>query len=198
MEMTSKEDFIRVYDNALSTEFCNGAINYFEWCLANNKTWNRTEATANYKKDTSTSLNPVNTQDILFSSDNLGHLTAEFNDVFWNTLWPDYAAQFDTLNSFDRMSIFTYKIQKTLPGGGYHIWHSEQGSAVCNKRVAVYTLYLNDVLEGGETEFLYQNTRVPPKQGRLCIFPAAYTHTHRGNPPLRAPKYLMTGWIEFA
>jgi len=39
--------------------------------------------------------------------------------------------------------------------------------------------------------------RVKPKQGTLLIWPAAFTHTHRGNPPLSNVKYITTGWIEF-
>jgi hypothetical protein len=58
-------------------------------------------------------------------------------------------------------------------------------------------IYLNDVEEGGETEFLYQKRRVQAKQGRLVMWPAAYTHTHRGNPPLSGDKYALTGWLEF-
>jgi hypothetical protein len=64
-------------------------------------------------------------------------------------------------------------------------------------RVLVFTLYLNDVEEGGETEFLYLSKRVQPKTGRMVIWPAGFTHTHRGNPPLKGDKYIITGWVEF-
>ena len=57
-------------------------------------------------------------------------------------------------------------------------------------------LYLNSVTEGGETEFLYQKRRIKPQQGRLVIFPAGFTHTHRGNPPLSGDKYILTSWVE--
>ena len=58
-------------------------------------------------------------------------------------------------------------------------------------------VYLNDVEEGGETEFLYQSVRVPPVQGRFICWPAGWTHIHRGNPPLKGVKYALTGWINF-
>jgi len=58
-------------------------------------------------------------------------------------------------------------------------------------------LYLNDVEEGGETEFLYVKRRVSAKKGRFVLWPAGFTHTHRGNPPLSGEKYIMTGWVEF-
>ena len=57
--------------------------------------------------------------------------------------------------------------------------------------------YLNDVEEGGETEFLYQSKRVESKKGRIVICPSGFTHTHRGNPPLKGNKYMINGWIEF-
>jgi len=57
-------------------------------------------------------------------------------------------------------------------------------------------VFLNDVDEGGETEFLYQNKRIAPKKGRMVIWPSSFTHTHRGNPPLSGSKYIITGWIE--
>tara|TARA_B110000977_G_C10900447_1_gene425065 strand:- start:544 stop:753 length:210 start_codon:yes stop_codon:yes gene_type:complete len=49
---------------------------------------------------------------------------------------------------------------------------------------------------GGETEFLYQSMRVEPKVGQLTIWPAAFTHKHRGNPPLEGRKTYITGWFD--
>ena len=190
------EDFIRVYDNAVSRQFCQGVIEYFEWCYANNRTWERQEATALVKKDTSSSLNPQNQLDIRFNNEHLSGYIKEFNDAFWNQAYSSYRQEFDSLSNYERHTIVTYKVQKTLPGGGYHIWHCENGTIDTARRIAVYTLYLNDVIGGGETEFLYQHERVEAKEGRLVIFPAGYTHPHRGNPPLKGSKYIMTGWIE--
>ena len=56
-------------------------------------------------------------------------------------------------------------------------------------------VYLNDVEEGGETEFLHQSVRVKPKKGRIVIWPAAFPYVHRGNQPLSGEKYLLTSWI---
>jgi len=60
-------------------------------------------------------------------------------------------------------------------------------------------LYLNDVPEGeGETEFLHQGIRCQPKRGSLVLFPAFFTHTHRGNPVFTTDKYIATGWMLWA
>tara|TARA_R110000803_G_scaffold2472_11_gene8445 strand:+ start:1488 stop:2165 length:678 start_codon:yes stop_codon:yes gene_type:complete len=88
------------------------------------------------------------------------------------------------------------KIQETKPSGGYHVWHAEQCSME-PERAVVFTVYLNDIKKGGETEFLDQSYRLSPKQGTLCLFPASYTHLHRGNPPLKKTKYIITGWIVY-
>mgnify|MGYP003387948413 CR=1 FL=1 len=93
---------------------------------------------------------------------------------------------------------YNVKMQRTSPGGGYHVWHCEQGEAVNSRRLLVWMIYMNDVSEGGETEFLNQATRVQPKAGRLVIWPAAWPWQHRGNPPLKEDKYVCTGWWYFA
>lgn len=191
-----QENFIRVYDNIVSREFCQGVIEYFEWCVENNRVWERLESTSLNKKDLSTTINPQTQVDISFSRSHLGGYLQEFNSAFWDVAYKEYTKEFDILNTFEKHSILSYKVQKTLPGGGYHVWHAENGSMHLAGRIGVYILYLNDVSSGGETEFLYLSERVQPKESRLLIFPAGYTHTHRGNPPLRGAKYIMTGWIE--
>lgn len=55
-------------------------------------------------------------------------------------------------------------------------------------------MYLNTIEEGGETEFLYCNKRIKAERGRLIVFPAAFTHTHRGNPPIGKDKYIISSW----
>ena len=89
------------------------------------------------------------------------------------------------------------QLQKTMPSQGYHVWHSERGCVSSSSRVLAWTLYLNDVEDGGETEFLYQSKRIEPKTGKLVIWPATFTHTHRGNPPLKGDKYIATGWYRY-
>ena len=64
----------------------------------------------------------------------------------------------------------------------------------CAGRMLVWTIYLNDVLEGGETEFLYHSERHKAEEGKIVIFPANYMCAHRGNPPLSNTKYILTGW----
>lgn len=85
--------------------------------------------------------------------------------------------------------------------GGYPYWHSEispNAKTTDNlHRVLLWTVYLNDDFDEGETEFLYQNRKIVPRTGSLLIAPAGFTHTHRGNKPKKRNKYIATSWVLF-
>jgi len=83
--------------------------------------------------------------------------------------------------------------------GNYNYWHCEvYPEAPHNEalhRSLLFMFYLNDVAEGGQTEFYYQNRAIRPKAGRMVIAPAYFTHTHRGCTPVSNDKYILTSWI---
>ena len=78
-------------------------------------------------------------------------------------------------------------------GEGYHFWHCENAAMKARNRILAFMVYLNDVTEGGETEFLYQKCRFKPEKNTMLVWPAQFTHVHRGNPPLSNDKYIITG-----
>ena len=91
-----------------------------------------------------------------------------------------------------------YAIQRTLPGEFYH-WHIDGGSHEFSQRQLVAVWYLNDVPgPGGETEFLFQNIKIKPLQGKLLLFPPFWTHEHRGAVLNAGIKYIATTWVVFA
>ncbi len=107
----------------------------------------------------------------------------------------EYIAQYGSLRHKSFYSNFN-KVQKTPPGGGYHVWHDELGESVQHAdRSLVWMLYLNNDFKGGETEFLYQKRRLTPEPGTIVIWPAQWTHQHKGNMVLEGNKYIVTGWI---
>jgi hypothetical protein len=192
--MEIQNNGIAVIDNAYSYEYCQKLIAFFKWSQDNHRTWDRRqEATESIKKDESCKLNG---SDFTYGTEH-SPLMGEFNQHFFDTHYKNYTDHFSVLNDMNRHGIISYKIQKTMPSEGYHVWHCEIDNHDRARRLGVYILYLNDVEEGGETEFLYLSQRVKPKTGRLLLFPAGYVHTHRGNPPLSGEKYIMTGWMEF-
>jgi hypothetical protein len=108
-----------------------------------------------------------------------------------------YTDKFKHSTDFGGIGITTkIKIQAYKPNEAFYGWHSERGPSEL-KRVLVFMTYLNDVTDGGETEFLYQNIKIAPKKGRTLIWPADWTHTHRGITSPTQDKYIITGWINF-
>ena len=85
--------------------------------------------------------------------------------------------------------------------GGYPYWHCElyprDPQAETLHRHLLWTIYLNDGFDAGETEFMFQGRKVAPRTGDLLIAPTAFTHTHRGNRPEGGDKFIATSWILF-
>ena len=108
-----------------------------------------------------------------------------------------YSNEFATLKNID-LNCNIIKMQKISSGGGYHVWHSEQGNGEQANRGLVYMLYLNTLPPeaNGETEFLYQQRRINPVENTMVLWPAGFTHAHRGNPVYGDnTKYIVTGWF---
>ena len=122
------------------------------------------------------------------------YYTEYFFQVLWEKVIPLYQDKFSILNQTP-LAGEELKMKRIKPGGGFHTWHYE-GLGEYSKRKLVCQLYLNDIPNAGETEFLYQNKRINAKEGRLLVFPADWTHTHRGNPPIgTSNKYIITTWL---
>jgi len=92
-----------------------------------------------------------------------------------------------------------FKIQRYNPKEGYFYLHCENDGypGQIQKRVLSWMIYLNDVKDGGYTEFPYQNKKIQPRCGDIIIWPAYFTHPHRGIKSNTQTKYIVTGWCEF-
>ena len=197
MEKTfSINNFIGVYDNYITKEECNRAIKLYEDQNKFNNTINRIDGEQS---------------PILLKQDKQFFANPEKLDIWWKELelmifnfdvaWKHYLKNTGAADAYgmalDSFKFTNLKIQKTLKTEGYHVWHVEHAKGYDNeKRAFVFSIYLNDVEEGGETEFLYFSKRVKPKTGRIVIWPAGFPYVHRGNPPLSGDgKYILTSWM---
>ena len=105
----------------------------------------------------------------------------------------------DRLFQFEPVNMQKY----TKQTGGYPYWHSEHFPHPSDQnqrslhRVLLWLIYLNEVEQGGETEFLYQQTKLKPTTGSLVLAPCGFTHTHCGHPPISGDKYVLASWVGF-
>ena len=176
--------FIQVYKNSLSDEVCNSLIKYM-------------------KNEASTYIGRTSSGIDLKVKDSLDCWVKDKDLI--NEL--DKSLHTNMLNYYDTFSIegdykkYT-KVDKYLmhsfkkPHQGYHDWHMDRTFIKKNKSKQLVSMwYLNDVEEGGETEFLYQELKIKPERGTQIIFPADWTHTHKGNKPISNDKYIVNQWV---
>ena len=175
-------DFIEVYENAVPERLCKSIIETFENCVKSGYVcWPGESASGKMSRE-----------DLAIPLDLIRLDEARDLNSYLDSALQKYFSEYAGINMV--LSSIRIKVQKTKVGGGYHDWHHEKSDAHTAGRVLVWSVYLNDVAEGGETEFLYQHKRFKPTLGTLMIWPAQFTHTHRGNPPLSGEKYIVTGW----
>ncbi|WP_053981084.1 2OG-Fe(II) oxygenase [Marinagarivorans algicola] len=220
-------DFIRVYNGALSSEFCDDFIDMFEQSphLKQGLTSGGIDLAKKNSKDLylNTHANyakPLRHIQTVTAHHLLNYLEEHFFILIGafglKVYHPNTGAPVDlTVDNFAEVGKPQLRIlmgqllrlgdiqaQKyTIDQGGYPYWHSEvypqAGHNEALHRILLFMFYLNDVEDGGETEFFYQQRKIEPKKGNMVIAPAYFTHTHRGCIPKSNDKYILTSWVLF-
>lgn len=184
------DDFIGIYENCLEESTCQEIIFQFENALKySSTTFLGSSQTGDELKRNDISLFADDTQMIVSGAP----VSYVINNALQQCI-ESYAEKYFTLKLIKAFSN-QIRLQKTPPRGGFHEWHCESYSALSSRRCLAWMIYLNNLPDGeGETEFIWQSKRVKPTSGTCLIWPAAWTHTHRGNPVYTESKYIATGW----
>ena len=190
-------DFIHVEYNTLSEEFCNSVIGKFE---TDNR---KQQGKLGSGKNSVVNVDIKDSIDLMISG--LDEWKEE-DEVLFNSV-NKYSQKYRNKNILqdikipillDTMSDTGYQIQKTSPNSGY-TWHDDfdpsyDNTSVAGIRVLSFIWYLNDISEGGYTEFI-DGTKIQPERGKFLIFPSSWNFIHRGFPPKKESKYIITGWL---
>ena len=115
-----------------------------------------------------------------------------------NQCYQDYRETYPFLKKFiKKVDLGYFNIQRYLPGGHFANLHSERTSLQNLHRLFAWMTYLNDVDDGGTTDFDYFDIKVKPEKGKTLIWPAEWTHAHTGSILKSGKKYIITGWMHF-
>lgn len=188
-EVIHDKDFIVVY-RGLEQELCNAVIELFN---SDPNKWRgkigRKEDVYSYKEDTKNSWD----LEIL----NEGAWKNIFQQIHpgIHACLADYLSRSPVLKSFP-LQVTGYKIQMYPKNEGYFRWHADSLGRNARNRVAAMVLYLNDVEQGGETEFFHQNLKIAPRAGNLLLFPAGWNYMHCGHTPESNDKYIISSFIK--
>ena len=183
------EDLIYIKHNALEKEFCDHCIEKF-------KSDNRIT-----QGEIGSGLNLDIKRSMDLNISQLDDWKGE-DKIFYNSLHEAFEDYIDQHASYltnlpnEDYKDTGYQIQETKPGD-FYTWHTDymvdrEGWS----RVLTYIWYLNDIDEGGETEFVMGN-KIKPETGKLMLFPASWMYFHQGCTPTNKTKYITTGWIYF-
>lgn len=177
-------NFIGIYDDVLLEKECEIIIDHFnkepDKCLGSDNDAKKVGATKSYN------LN-----------DPLHEYINKFTRKCVEKCFPKYKGNYPWLATGGPWWTIDewYNIQKFGEGEGYFTPHAEAESDNSFQRMLVWMVYLNNAKSG--TEFIYYNKIVTPVVGRMVIWPAGWTHTHKGVVPNEGDKYIMTGWAEY-
>ena len=131
------------------------------------------------------------------SLENDSHIAFRRYFTILHECFRDYCDQWDFLKTFVKKThVGTFNLQKYEVGGHFTKVHSEKTNFGGLPRILVWMTYLNNVEIGGETEFSHYDLKVSPEAGKTLIWPAEWTHAHRGCPTVSGVKYIVTGWFQ--
>ena len=111
----------------------------------------------------------------------------------------DYQEQWPFLKTMlKKIDIPAFNIQKYSRGDHFARLHSERTSLSTLHRLFAWMTYLNDVDDGGKTNFSHYGINIKPQTGKTLIWPAEWTHAHTGEILNSGKKYIITGWMHFS
>ena len=176
------KDFIEVFDNALSSDECKMIIDFFERDGGD-------PYTDIHKKED----RECNTLSMYLNRKEFSPCNTLISKAL-NQYTPKYIEMHPELQDITPWGPFYgCNIQKYLPNQCYWKSHTEN-DGVMFMRCGVWTIYLNTVTDGGGTTFTQHYKTIDAVEGRLVIWPAYWTHFHKGVVSKTQTKYIATGW----
>ena len=110
----------------------------------------------------------------------------------------DYKDQWPFLKAMiNKVDVPGFNIQKYSRGDHFAVQHCERASISSIHRIFAWMTYLNEVNDGGYTNFSHYDIKIKPEIGKTLIWPAEWTHAHSGEILKSGNKYIVTGWIQF-
>ena len=183
---THLEDFVRTYDNILSANTCKRLIAHFD--NSSEKTKGPIWSDQGY----AVNLKAKNVDEVLLSND-----SSEDKLVIIGVrkVLKQYAPTFPhyPITGCDDSG---YSIKRYEPKTQFYDWHVDNCAPQTAGRLLAMLFYLNDVDEGGETEFEW-GLKVTPKRGRVLVFPTGFQYPHKGCAPISGPKYILNTFITY-
>ena len=182
------EKWIKTYPKMFSKEECAGLIEWFE-ILDESKQLVQTKLEGHREFD-EVNLNDFREQTLKMQLD----VYKRFDDIL-EKYKQDVKVHEKALP--EKSAWEELRIKRYRAGIGNFLDHVDTGDSISARRFLVFFLYLNDVAEGGETEFPDLDLTISPECGKLLVFPSIWTYLHRGNVPISNDKYILGSYKHY-
>lgn len=180
-------DFVKQYKGVLGKTFCHNVICKFEKDDNKSKGETTNGLFEDYKKS-------MDLHSDKWEGEGWNIIYSVLQDALHSFIIKYYTELGENFKPYKVTTDSGFQIQHYRANEGKYDFHNDFFLNEKGFRTLAYIFYLNDIEEGGETEF-YDETKIKAEQGKLLIFPALWTYTHKGNMPISNDKYIITGWI---
>ena len=188
------ESYIRQYYNVLGSELCKTLIRKFDECEDNQlstmpqegRQFTEVALLENmdvFKDEFNACLSSLHNaienykEDLCIRSVNSGY------NKSMSALWPE------------KYGMEGIKIKRYLANDvDMFDWHVDVSDGQSNARFLAFFVYLDDN-EAGSTEFIDHKTSCVA--GSAVLFPPMWPWLHRGNKPIKKPKYLLQSYLHY-
>lgn len=89
------------------------------------------------------------------------------------------------------------RLKRYHPGEDEFPDHVDVGDHASARRFLAALLYLNDVEDGGATEFPLWGQQIQPRAGSVLVFPPLWPWLHAGRPPISGPKHIVSTYLHY-
>jgi len=181
--MTELASFIRTYEKALSPGFCADVVKLFE-----------TDKSAQQRNGAN--IRPGLSESSWLEMDVSHCQQLNLRNMIVNCL-RHYKSRYEKDCGIrpalpEPSDLAPLIIKRYDPGGSDKFQpHFDAISEVSN-RYLVFLWYLNDVDQGGETEFMDLGVSSVPRAGKLLMFPPYWMYRHAGQVPVSGSKYILS------
>ena len=191
------EKYIKIYDDVIDADSCNMLIGKFE--AAEEEQYEEVRQVERDKAIAFTQINLVNNEDWASVQNGMLEVFQDYIMAYINDCkiepkqWPQtYGYEAIRMkrylnNNYDRFDP-----------------HVDVKNYETSRRFLAFFIYLNDVDEGGETEFIninkpgtYIPLKITPRRGRLLMFPPLWMYYHAGLKPVSNNKYLIHSYCHY-
>jgi hypothetical protein len=180
--------FVQCFDGALAPDLCQRMIESFDR-LSQFHARNARRTVDQLDQSAWTELNVTKVADPSFEKffrEQVMHHLAVYNERVALTL------PVPPRNRLENLRIKRYSVE-----AGDRFQPHFDALDYSSNRYMVFLWYLNDVMEGGETEFCDLGLRIEARQGRLLMFPPYWLFQHAGLPPRSNDKYIISTYLLF-